>query len=91
MLGLGLSREDLLHDGRRGRSGQGGPGNDALRRPFGIFPMGPGHVFRQSAVLARKKRTGMGSNPIPFIQAFDGRRGGADIQLLSDQAMGDIL
>ena len=33
----------------------------------------------------------MGSHPIPLVQAFDGGGGGADIQLLSHQAMGDAV
>ncbi len=92
MLGVvGLAREDLLHDGGRGRSGLGRPGHDALRRPLGVFPVGLGHVFRQGGVLARKKRTDMRSHPVPLVQAFDRGRGGTDIQLLAHQTMGNAV
>ena len=63
------------------------PAPESIRRPLGVTPMRTGHVIGISAVPAAAITTLVSRNTQTPMEQLDGPGGGANIDLLPDQAV----
>ena len=62
-----------------------GPAAESVRRPFGVTPMGAGHVVRVRAVLAAHVAALMGADALAAMEDLDHARGDPHVDLGADE------
>lgn len=80
--------EDVADHGSGVRSGLFGPADQPLRRPFGMLAMALGHVLGLRAVSAFVQRAQVAGHPLVGVEALDGARRQAHLQLFFHQLIG---
>src|SRR5438093_5363129 len=91
LLGMRAEREDLAHDGGRRWPDRLGPADEARRSPLRVAPMGVGPMRRLRREAVADVAAAMGGDAAAVAEDLDHRRGGADVDALADERVGDAV
>src|SRR5437762_430537 len=91
LLGMRAPREDMTHDRRGRRPDRLGPEEEARRGPLRVAPVGVRPMRRLRREAVADVAPAMGGDAAAVAEDLDHRRGGADVDALADQRVGDTV
>src|SRR5437867_7563199 len=91
LLGMRPPREDLTHHRRGRRPDRLGPADEPRGRPLRVAPVGVRPMCRLRREAVADVAPAMGGDAAAVAEDLDHRRGGADVDALADERVGDAV